>query len=319
MRKKLLQMYESLWFTRMMPVFVLLLICIFFAVFVGDRFLNFRNLKIVFNQALITGTVATGAVFIFGTNNVNIAMGASVALVATIASMVYLATESILLMMLTAVVFGIILLLLMSILSTALRVSVMFVSIVMMMLLSAIQQTILGASTLTLPFQMTTALTRTNFTPIAFLIFFILSAIIFHGTGVGRAIRFIGSNKICAGQTGLYESKYLLWAFFITGISVGLAAIMVIIRSGTISISTATSLNMDVVLSIVLGGMSIFGGSRSFIYAGILGAITVTVLNNGLLMLGVSPMILQMVRGIIFLTLIFIGQKRPDRLPSPTI
>ncbi len=319
MRKKLLQIYESLWFTRMMPVFVLLLICIFFALTVGDRFLNIRNLRIVFNQALITGTVATGAVFIFGTNNVNIAMGASVALVATIASIVYLSTESILLMMVTAVVFGIILLLLMSILSTALRVSVMFVSIVMMMLLSAVQQTILGASTLTLPFQMTTMLTQTNFTLIAFLIFFAASAVIFHGTGIGRAIRFIGSNKVCAGQTGLYESKYLLWSFFITGISVGLAAIMIIIRSGTISVSTAISLNMDVVLSIVLGGMSIFGGTKSFIYAGILGAITVTVLNNGLLMLGVSPMILQMVRGIIFLTLIFIGQKRPDRLPSPTI
>ncbi len=314
-----MQIRESLWFSRMMPVFVFLLITAFFALTVGSRFLNFRNFKILFNQALITGTVATGAVFIFGTNNVNIAMGASVALVATLASMVYLSTQSIVLMMIASIIMGVILMMLMSVLSTALRVSVMFVSIVMMMLLAAIQQTILGASTITLPFQMTMALAQANFTPIAFGIFFVIAAVIFHYTEVGRAIRFIGSNKVCAGQTGLYEGKYLLWAFFITGIGVGLASIMTIIRSGTISVSTATSLNMDVVLAIVLGGMSIFGGTRSFIYAGILGAVTVTVLNNGLLMLGVSPMILQMVRGVIFLTLIFIGQKRPDRLPSPKI
>ena len=83
---------------------------------------------------MITGTVATGAVFIFGTNNVNIAMGASVALVATLASMVYLSTQSIVLMMIASIILGVILMMLMSVLSTALRVSVMFVSIVMMML-----------------------------------------------------------------------------------------------------------------------------------------------------------------------------------------
>ncbi len=319
MKKKLMQIRESLLFSRLMPVFVLLLIAGFFAVTVGSRFMSFRNFKLLFNQALITGTVATGAVYIFATNNVNIAMGASVALVSTLATMVYLSTESIILMMVVSIILGVLLMMLMSVLSTVLKVSVMFVSIVMMMLLAAVQQTILGASTLTLPFQMTMALSQANFTPIAFSVFFIIAAIIFHSTAVGRAIRFIGTNKVCASQTGLYESKYLLWAFFITGIGVGLASIMTIIRSGTISVNTAVSLNMDVVLSIVLGGMSIFGGTRSFIYAGFLGAITVTVLNNGLLMLGVSPMILQMVRGIIFLTLIFIGQKRPDRLPSPKI
>ena len=59
---------------------------------------------------------------------------------------------------------------------------------------------------------MTMALAQANFTPIAFGIFFVIAAVIFHYTEVGRAIRFIGSNKVCAGQTGLYEGKYLLWA-----------------------------------------------------------------------------------------------------------
>jgi ribose transport system permease protein len=114
-------------------------------------------------------------------------------------------------------------------------------------------------------------------------------------------------------------NKYLMMAFAIAGIGVGLAAIMTGIRTGTIGIGTASSLNMDVVLAIVLGGMSVFGGTRSYIYAGALGALTVTLLNNGLLMVGISPTILQLVRGIIFLTLIFAGQKRPDRLPDNEI
>jgi len=94
---------------------------------------------------------------------------------------------------------------------------------------------------------------------------------------------------------------------------------MTMIRSGNINNNTAGSLNMDVMLAIVLGGMSVFGGSKSFIYAGIIGAITVTFLNNGLLMIGVSPTILQLVRGVIFLGLVFSGQKRPQGLPSPEV
>ena len=44
----------------------------------------------IIQQALTVATVATGAVFIFSTGNVNISMGAATALVATIAAKIYL-------------------------------------------------------------------------------------------------------------------------------------------------------------------------------------------------------------------------------------
>ncbi|SHE75836.1 ABC transporter permease [Alkalibacter saccharofermentans] len=319
MRRSFLSIKESPLFARVLPVLILIAISVVFTIMTNGKFSEPRNLMLIINQAMITATIATGAVFIFGTGNVNIAMGASTSLVATIAVMVYLSTQSIPLMILSGIAMGVVIMMLMSILSTMLRVSVMFVSIVMMVLLDAIKQTILGAGTISIPYSITSMMTRVNFTYIAFGIFFILCLVLFHLTSIGRAIKFIGANKYCAEQSGLFMNKYLFLAFTITGIGVGLASMMIILRTGSINASTASSLNMDVVLAIVLGGMSVFGGSRSFVYAGVLGAITVTLLNNGLLMLGVSPTILQLVRGIFFLTLIFAGQKRPEMLPSGEI
>lgn len=319
MKEKLKQLNEQQFFIRLVPIFLLVVMAIGFNIATDGKFGDVRNLKLIITQAVIIGTVATGAVFIFGTGNVSIALGATTAMTAAIMSKAYLATESVPVMILTAIVVATLIMVVTAVLSTVLRVSVMFVSIVVMVLFQAILQTILGAGTLTLPYEMTASLTNANFHYIAFAAYFILCALLFHYTAIGRSIKFLGSNKICAEQSGIFLNKYLMIAFAVSGVGIGLAAIMTGIRTGTIGVGTASSLNMDVVLAIVLGGMSVFGGTRSYIYAGALGAITVTLLNNGLLMVGISPTILQLVRGIFFLTFIFAGQKRPDRLPDNEI
>ncbi|MBO1264852.1 ABC transporter permease [Proteiniclasticum sp. C24MP] len=319
MKEKLKRLNEQQFFIRLMPIFLLAVMAIGFNIATDGKFGDVRNLKLIVTQAIIIGTVATGAVFIFGTGNVSIALGATTAITAAIMSKAYLATESVPVMILSAIVVATLIMVATAVLSTVLKVSVMFVSIVVMVLFQAILQTILGAGTLTLPYEMTSALTSANFHYIAFAAYFILCAVLFHFTGIGRSIKFLGSNKICAEQSGIFMNKYLMIAFAVSGIGIGLAAIMTGIRTGTIGVGTASSLNMDVVLAIVLGGMSVFGGTRSYIYAGALGAVTVTLLNNGLLMVGISPTVLQLVRGIFFLTFIFAGQKRPDRLPDNEI
>lgn len=308
---------NSRWVSRLLPFAWLLLIILIFTFTTGGRFLDQYNLKIIIDQALIVGTVATGAAFIFASGNVNLAMGASTALVATVAAKLYIAIPSVTLMIIASIVFGIALMAVSAFLSTKLNVRVMFVTIVMMTLLAAIQKTIVGANVITLPYEMTSALKSANFSYIAFILFGIVCVLLFYYVDIGRALKFIGINQVCAEQTGHFSKKYLMLAFIIAGIGVGLGAGMVIVRTGSISTDTAITLNMDCMLALVLGGMSVFGGSKSYLYAGILGALTVSALNNGLLMVGVSASVIQGIRGILFMVLICTAQKRPQGLPSP--
>lgn len=316
MKATFARIMENRWFSRMLSPMFLLLLALLFSLLTGGRFSNPRNLRMVLEQALVVATVATGAVFIFATGNVNISMGAATALIATLAAQAYLASNSLAVMFLVALAAGAFTLAVTALLSTALHVRVLYITVVMMTLLSSLQKGILGSSTIQIPYEFTSALKNANVPLYIFLGFLVFCIILFHFTGFGRKLRYIGINDVCAELTGFKKSRYLFLAFVVAGIGVGLGAVMTIIRNGSITTDTAASLNMDCMLAIVLGGMSAFGGSRSYVHSAIIGAVTVTVLNNGLLMIGVSSMILQAIRGIIFIILLVLSQKRPKGLPS---
>ncbi|NCC80435.1 MAG: ABC transporter permease, partial [Clostridia bacterium] len=220
MKEKIKRLNEQQFFIRLMPIVLLAVMAIGFNIATDGKFGDVRNLKLIVTQAVIIGTVATGAVFIFGTGNVSIALGATTAITAAVMSKAYLATESVPVMILSAIAAATLIMIATAVLSTVLRVSVMFVSIVVMILFQAIMQTILGAGTLTLPYEMTSALTNANFHYIAFGAYFILCAVLFHFTGIGRSIKFLGSNRISAEQSGIFMNKYLMIAFAVSGIGI---------------------------------------------------------------------------------------------------
>ena len=307
---------EQRWFVNILPIIFLVFLFILFTAMTNGKFSNPRILKTVFEQALIVGTVATGASFIYASGNINLAMGATTVLVATLAALIYNATGSFLLMLVSAVCIAVVLMVISVLLSTIFNVRVMFVTIVMMTLLKAIQDSILGGGTLGVPYELVVSLDENNYSTIAFIAFFIACIILFHFTAIGRSLKMLGTNNENAKQTGIVKSRFLVIAFVIAGIGAGLAAIMAIERAGSLSNSTLASLNNDVLLAIVLGGMSFFGGSKSFAYTGIVGALTVCVLNQGLIMIGVNTQIIQAVRGIIFLLLVMTAQQRPKGLPA---
>lgn len=316
LKRTLVMLRENRVLAQIMPVAFLVFLILLFAALTGGDFLEPVNLRQILDQALITGTVATGAAFIFGTGNINIAMGSCTALTCTVAAKVYLATNSVPAMFLTAIAFGLVLMLCCVLISTALHVRVMFVTIVMMVLLSKIHEELLGGVNITLPFAMTGALQQSGAMYILFFSFLIFCIVLFHGTWVGRAIKMTGSNPVCAEQTGIFRNTCLLIAFLVAGLGVGCGALVTIIRSGSITSSTCGDLNMNCMLAIVLGGMPVFGGSKSRAYAAVIGAVTVTTLSTGLLMVGVSSTVLQGVRGVIFLLLVLAGNKRPQLLPT---
>lgn len=307
---------EAHWLARVLPLLFLAVLVLYFSIATGGRFTNPTSLKIILDQALIVGTISTGAAFIFASGNVNLAMGATTVLTATLAGKVYVATQSIPLMFITALVLGVVIMWISVKISTMFKVRIVFVTIVMMSLLAALQQSILGGSTVSVPFNVIGFLNGFYFSYIAFIVYFVICAILFHMTDIGRSLKMLGTNEVGAYQTGIVKSKYLTTAFVIAGVGCGIGAILAIIRSGSIGQNTLTSLNMDCMLALVLGGMSVFGGSKSFIYAGIVGSITVIVLNQGLLMVGVDSSIIQGVRGIMFLILVYTAQKRPQGLPA---
>lgn len=182
MQNTLQKLKESRWTSRLFSPVILVLLVLLFSVLTGGRFSNLRNLRMVVDQALVVATVASGAVFIFATGNVNISMGASTALIATIAAQMYIRTASVPVMCVVSVVAGVIALAITALLSTTLKVRVLYITVVMMTLLASMQQGILGSTTLSLPYDVTSGLKNAGVPYILFLGFFAFCTILFHFT-----------------------------------------------------------------------------------------------------------------------------------------
>lgn len=303
-------------FSLVFPLLVLLIIISLFGVATNGSFFKSTVLVGILNQALITGTMATAVAFIYTTGNLDISVGAVMGLGATIGAIVYNINGSVPMMLISAIAVSMVLMLLNCTLSLIFNVKSALVAIVMMQLYSAIIQELLGAEMLTVNFKVSKALENGGYRYIAFIVYFILCIVVFHFTTVGRQLKLVGGNEKCAVQTGINPKRIIFISFIMAGLGVGLASTFSIIRTSSIAVSIGSGMGMDVMLATVLGGMSIFGGSKSNSYSGIIGALTVSTLNKGMLMVGVSATLIQGIRGVIFLLLVLLNSERPSTLPS---
>lgn len=137
--------------------------------------------------------------------------------------------------------------------------------------------------------------------------FFLFCFFLFNYTGIGIQVKMLGGNFDAAKQSGLNIKKIKITAFLVSAVGVGLAAFLLLIRVRTVGYSTASSIGNDVMVALVLGGMPISGGPRTKISAGIIGAATITILNSGLAIMGLSTGNIQICRGIVFLVVVLVA------------
>ena len=303
-------------FPLVFPLMVLVLLVIGFGIATGGGFFRKTVLLGVFNQTLIIATVSTAMTFVFAAGNMDISSGSAMTFSAVAGVFAYNATDSVFVMVVVCLLVGVALMSFNGLVHALFGVRTIIISIVMMQLYSAFVSLILGPDTVSMDYGLCRELENAGFRNVSFLLFFGLCMVLFHSTSVGRKLKFTGGNARCAQQTGIQYKHMVMISFMVAGLGVGLSAVFSIIRTSTVGATLGAGMGMDVMLAVVLGGMSIFGGSRSNAYAGLLGAVTVSALNKGLLMCDVSPMLIQGVRGVVFLLLVFLNSERPATLPS---
>jgi len=96
------------------------------------------------------------------------------------------------------------------------------------------------------------------------LVFFIFMAIIFgiilHKTTYGRKLFAIGNNSTCAKFSGVNVNRIRLYNFMLAGLCAGIASILLTSRIGSTRPNIASGWELEIITSVVLGGVSIMGG-----------------------------------------------------------
>jgi ribose transport system permease protein len=134
-----------------------------------------------------------------------------------------------------------------------------------------------------------------------------LAIIISNKTPLGRYIYAIGGNENAARLSGININKIKIIVYSIAGGLAAIGGIMVTSRLDSAQPNAGMSYELDAIAAVVIGGTSLSGG-RGTIIGTVLGAIIIGVLNNGLVLLDVSPFWQQVVKGIVILLAVMIDK-----------
>ncbi len=113
----------------------------------------------------------------------------------------------------------------------------------------------------------------------------------------GRKIYAYGSNPKAAHFYGLNSTRIILGAYVGAGIIAAIAGVLLGAQVGNINSLLASGYEMQVLAAVVIGGVSIWGGTGS-VYGAVIGAIVLATINNGLVLLQVQEFYRLLIQGV---------------------
>jgi simple sugar transport system permease protein len=136
---------------------------------------------------------------------------------------------------------------------------------------------------------------------------------LFTQTRFGRYVVAVGSNAESLRRSGVDIRRIQLAALAMTGLFAGVAGVITAARLASGSSNSGTAFELEVITAVVLGGTSLMGGRGSIIGSAI-GALTLGIISNGLVLLRVDVYWVPIVQGLILVTAIFLNTKLFSRV-----
>ncbi|ESX93118.1 ABC transporter permease [Mesorhizobium sp. LNJC405B00] len=139
------------------------------------------------------------------------------------------------------------------------------------------------------------------------LVLFLIAAVAYwfllHRTSFGRRVFAIGNNPVAAQFSGVRVGRIKFILFCLTGLMAGMASVLITSRLGSTRPSIAQGYELEVITMVVLGGVSILGGSGSIVGV-VLAAFIMGLVTFGLGLLNVPGIVMSIFIGLLLIVVI---------------
>jgi ribose/xylose/arabinose/galactoside ABC-type transport system permease subunit len=132
-------------------------------------------------------------------------------------------------------------------------------------------------------------------------------------SSMGRSLYAVGGNADAARLSGINAQRVVFNAFVINGVMVGICSVMYATQFNSIQASVPVGLELQVITSAVVGGVSILGGTGTVIGA-TLATILLSAIRSSMIFTGVSPYWLRAVQGVLILITVLVDILRRRRV-----
>ena len=136
-------------------------------------------------------------------------------------------------------------------------------------------------------------------TPIVWTIIVIAGGITgLHFSSFGRKVYAAGGNPVAALYSGIRVDRVKIAALTLAGTLAGLAGLVLSARSHAARPDVGAGFELDAITAVILGGAALSGG-RGTIVGAVIGSLIISILNNGLVLIGVDPSLQIVIKGLI--------------------
>lgn len=142
-----------------------------------------------------------------------------------------------------------------------------------------------------------------------------IAYVLLNKTLLGRYDISIGSNEEATALSGIDTKKWKIIIYATAGLFTALGGLMISARLGSAQPATGAGYELQAIAAVVIGGTSLSGG-KGTIVGTIIGALIISVINNGLQIMSVRQEWQNVILGLVILIVVFIDQLRTRRLAT---
>lgn len=282
----------------------------------NPRYLAERNLSDVLQGHAYIAVAAIGMTMVIVTGNIDISIGSLVGLLAIISGRIAADTGQIWLAWLAPLVLGGFFGSITGFLVAYMRIPAIVVTLGMMSILKGLLLIwTAGSRVVDLPEGYFLAQMRPLNIPMPIwfmVVLTILAALWMRYSGLGRSLYAVGGNKEATRLSGLNEPRIVFQVFILNGVFVGIASVLYATQLTIIQATPPPGLELTVITSAVVGGVSILGGTGTAIGA-MVAAILLNAIRSAMVFINVSPFWLQAVQGLLILVTVLADLLRRRR------
>jgi ribose transport system permease protein len=298
-------------------VIALAILCIVGSITAGDRFADVDNVFTILRAASVIGVVSIGMTFVIIGGGIDLSVGALVALASIWATT--LATQQIgedfhwIVMVVTAILVAAGAGLINGVIIAYGKLVAFIATLAMLVAARGLAEIIANRRTQIVQNRdfldfFSGAVLGVPTLVIIFALVSIAGWVLLNRTTFGRRTFAVGGNAEAARLAGIRVQRHTVKLYVLSGVTCGIAAVMLVARTTTGSSTHGTFYELDAIAAVVIGGTLLLGG-RGTIVGTVLGVLIFTTLDNVFTLNDISSSAKAVARGVIIVLAVLLQQR----------
>jgi ribose/xylose/arabinose/galactoside ABC-type transport system permease subunit len=293
--------------TQVVPFLALIVVVVFFSLTAGTRFLSVDNASFLIQQSAIIAIPSFGVTLVIIAGSIDLSIGSVVALTGVVAAVVaegYGPLPG----FAAALIVGIAAGLFNGLGFAVLRVPSFMVTLGMLSIARGLTIVVSASQ----PINVDTTFQIIGHMPgilILFAVCFVGATILLNYRTFGRQAVAIGGQERVARLSGVPITRLKVLLFVFSGFMAGVGGIALAARVGAATPTAAVGLELAAITAVVLGGTPLTGGIGNMTNT-VVGAFIISILLNGMVILGVPSEVQLVVQGLVLVGAVFVSLER---------